>query len=331
MSERYVHGYGVVVGVGADLPMTVNDAQGVARLLRDAGRCAYVPEQVQLLTGNQAHRDAVLGALDTLAQQSQADPDATVVVYFSGHGLEMPGYHLMPYGYDVTNLTSTAISGLEFTTKLQAIQAQKLVVLLDCCHAGGIGETKDVSFAKSPVPPALFDTLKAGSGRVMIASSRRDEVSWAFKKDSYSAFTAALLQALAGYGAFEQDGYARVLDVALWVGRKVPERTRDRQHPIIKVSNLENNFALAYYAGGAKSPKSLEWDAPVPLISEDLDAAQVTAWRRMWVNCREGLMLIEERMSEYVIFTDVPLQLVRSKRQIEAQIADLERKLGLQG
>jgi len=48
-----------------------------------------------------------------------------------------------------------------------------------------------------------------------------------------------------------------VLDLALWAGRKVPERTADRQHPIIKVSNLADNFALAWYAGGTKTPPDI--------------------------------------------------------------------------
>jgi hypothetical protein len=60
-----------------------------------------------------------------------------------------------------------------------------------------------------------------------------------------------------------------------------------------------------------------------------LDAAQVATWQRMRTNYRENLLLIEERMSEYVEFTAIPLQLIKSKRQVEAQIADLERKLGL--
>lgn len=46
-------------------------------------------------------------------------------------------------------------------------------------------------------------------------------------------------------------------------------------------------------------------------------------------NYRENLLLIEERMSEYVEFADIPLQLIKSKRYVEAQIADLEQKLGL--
>ena len=107
--------------------------------------------------------------------------------------------------------------------------------------AGGQAEAKGA--VKSPLPAAAIDELRSGSGRVVLASSRRDEVSWT--GNPYSVFTAALLEGLAGYGAFEQDGYARVLDLALWAGRKVRERTVDRQHPIIKVSNLADDSALA--------------------------------------------------------------------------------------
>lgn len=329
MSETFVHGYAVVVGVGADLPVTVRDATAVADLLRDPARCAYPPAQVRLLVAEGARRRPVLEALDWLAGCAQADAAATAVVYFSGHGLETPGYYLMPFGYELARLDETAIAGQTFTDRLRAVQARKLLVLLDCCHAGGIGEIKGAKtpLVKSPLPPAAVETLGRGSGRVIVASSRRDEVSRV--GTPYSVFTAALLEALAGYGAFEQDGYARVLDTALWVGRKVPERTGDGQHPIVKISGLEDNFALAYYAAGAKQPRKLDWAASAPAVAPGLDAAQAAAWQRMLGNYRENLLLMEERMSEYVTFTEAPLQLVRSKRQTEAQIAELEGKLGL--
>jgi hypothetical protein len=331
VSDLFTHGHALVIGMGADLPVTVTDAQGVASLLRDSARCAYPSEQVQLLTGPTARRGDVLQALDRLAEQVKADPDATAVVYFSGHGTETPDYYFLPYGYNVADLPGTAVSGAEFTDKLRAIQARKLLVLLDCCKAGGIGDAKDPSaapFPKSPAPPGMFDALKSGGGRVLIAASRKDEYS--YTGSPYSVFTDELLKALAGYGAFERDGYARVLDAAMWVGRKVPARTGEKQNPIIKVSNLEDNFALAYYAGGEASPKALPWEAGVP-ISAGLGDAQLASWRVQWNNYRENLMLIEERMSEFVEFTAVPLQLVKNKRQTEGRIADLERRLGLGG
>ncbi len=325
MAETFVQGYAVVVGVGADLPVTVDDAAAVADLLRDPARCAYPPEQVYLLTGEQATGEAILATLDALSRSTTAQ--STVVVYFSGHGLETPAYYLLPHGYDLADLANTAIPGEVFTARLRSIRAGKLLVLLDCCHAGGQAEAKGLPGVKSPLPPSVTDELRRGSGRVVIASSRKDEKSWAGKP--YSVFTAALLEGLAGYGAFERDGYARVLDLAMYVGRMVPHRTGDQQHPIVKVSNLEDNFALAYYAAGDKEPKALEWAGGVSTISPGLDDEQVAAWQRMLSNYRENLLLIEERMSQYVEFTAVPLQLIKSRRHVEAQIADLERKLGL--
>lgn len=325
MSERFVRGYGVVVGVGADLPVTVEDATAVAELLRDPGRCAYPAEQVRLLTGKEASREGVLAALDWLA--GAAGADTTALVYFSGHGLETPTYYLMPFGTDLADLGNTAITGGEFTERLRAIRAKKLLVLLDCCHAGGQAQAKALPGVKSPLPPETAAELERGSGRVVIASSRKDEVSWTGRP--YSVFTAALLEGLAGYGAFERDGYARVLDVALYVGRMVPNRTADQQHPIVKVANLEDNYPVAYYAAGEEAPKEMEWARGVPESSTEPETAQMASWRRMLANRREALMLIEERMSEYVAYQEIPLQLIKNKRGTEERIAELERKLGL--
>jgi hypothetical protein len=327
MSVQFVHGYAVIAGIGADLPVTVPSATAVADLLRDPARCAYPPDQVRLLTAERARRQPILDALDWLAERTRTDPQATAIVTFSGHGIQTPaGPYLLPFGYDRADVDGTCISGAAFTARLQAVQARKLLVLLDCCYAGGIGEARAMG-DPSPLPLSPAEVLSQGSGRVLIASSRKDEASWT--ANPYTAFGGALLEALAGYGAFERDGYARILDTAMWVGRKVPERTKDRQHPILKVSNLEDNFAIAYYAAGAMEPRRLDWAASVPAITPGLDAAQVASWQRRLAIYRENLLLIEERMSEYVIYTDIPLQLIKSKRRTEAQIAELERKLGL--
>ena len=103
MSAVFSPGHAVAIGVGADLPVTLDDAAGVARSLHDSNRCAYPSDQVRLLTGEDAYRDAVLSALDWLAVA--AVPDATALFYFSGHGVETPDYYLMPYGYDLGGST----------------------------------------------------------------------------------------------------------------------------------------------------------------------------------------------------------------------------------
>jgi hypothetical protein len=64
-----------------------------------------------------------------------------------------------------------------------------------------------------------------------------------------------------------------------------------------------------------------------PRLVSDADNAQVASWRRMLANQREHLLLIEERMNEYVDFKVVPLDLVDIKRQTEAKIEELEARL----
>jgi hypothetical protein len=256
----FEQGHALIVGVGGNLPNTVQDAKGLAEILKDGERCGYPAGQVHLLTGEGATRGDVLQALDDLAQST--GDQSTVVVYFSGHGYRVAStmgqaYYLLPFGYDVSRLYQTAVSGGEFAQRLHAIPAQKLVVLLDCCHAGGVGEAKGLDLAKSPLPPEATSLLAEGSGRVIIASSKEDELSYA--GNPYSAFTLALIEALAGTGVAKEDGYVRVTDLALHAREVVPGRTQGRQHPILHFEEADN-FVLAYYAGGDTQPKGLPFD-----------------------------------------------------------------------
>ena len=127
MSSSFQSGHALLIGAGADLAFTVDDARGIADILKDPERCAYPAEQVELLTGEGASRQAVLDALDRLAKRS--DESSTAVVYFSGHGYRAStpigdAYFLIPFGVDMGRLKDTAISGSEFAAKLQAIRAK---------------------------------------------------------------------------------------------------------------------------------------------------------------------------------------------------------------
>jgi len=275
MNNTFTNGHALIIGVGADLSNTVDDAKGMAGILRDPERCAYPADQVQTLTGQEAGRSQILAALDRLAQTATADD--TALVYYSGHGYRVSAttgeaFYLMPYGYDLQRLYQTAISGAEFTARLRAIPARKLLVLLDCCHAGGVGEAKTagVSLAKAPLPPEALALLAEGRGRVLIASSKEAELSYAGRP--YSAFTLALIEALCGQGVAKQDGYVRVADLALHTRQMVPGRTGQRQHPILHFEHADN-FAVAYYAGGDARPKGL------PFADEPEIEPEPGAWR----------------------------------------------------
>ncbi|MBX3052264.1 MAG: caspase family protein [Caldilineaceae bacterium] len=257
--STFTDGHALLVGVGADLANTIDDAKEMNAILTDEERCAYPKEHVQLLTGEKATRNDILAGLDKLAQTT--NEESTVIVYFSGHGYQVKtiagrSHFLMPYGYAVDDLSETAISGQEFAQKLQVIPAQKLLLLLDCCHAGGLDPSKapGATLAKAPLPPEATAVLAAGKGQVIIASSRADELSYAGKP--CSAFTLALLEALCGDGASQQDGKVRVADLAIYTGGKVPQRTGDKQHPLLNYEQADN-FVVAFHSAGGVQAKGL--------------------------------------------------------------------------
>jgi len=253
----FLNGHALLIGVGADLAVTVKDATALRDVLVDPTRAAYPGEQVELLTEGKATRKEILEAFDRLIVRVNQNPDATVIVYFSGHGGRITSqdnpaeYFLVPYGFDWNQRIDTAISGAEFTEKIEAIKAKKLVVILDCCHAGGVPalKTPGTTFSKSPVPPSLLNSLESGSGRVVIASSNEEQYS--YTGNPYSVFTACLLEAMQGKASMVEDGYARILNVLTYLFEQVPKRTFEKQKPFVnKVLDLSDNFPLCYYAGG---------------------------------------------------------------------------------
>jgi len=278
MSALFQDGHALLVGVGGNLPNTVLDAEGLAGILKDPERCAYPPGQVHLLTGPQATRQAILDGLDALVRDTAEQ--AMVVVYFSGHGYRATSptgisHYLIPTGYSLAHLYDTAVSGAEFTERLRRLKAQKVLVLLDCCHAGGMEEESGakavgVELAKAPLPAEAESLLAEGRGRVLIASSMAEELSYAGKP--YSAFTLALVEALAGKGVAKKDGYVRVADLALHAREVVPGRTKDRQHPILNYEQADN-FVVAYYAAGDAQAKGL------PFTEEPEIEPEPGAWR----------------------------------------------------
>jgi len=157
----FLNGYALLIGVGADLPVTVKDATALHDVLIDSRRAAYLPNQVTLLTETTATRQHILAGFDQLIEQVNQSPDTTAIVYYSGHGGRIQStqeYFLVPYGYNPARRSESAISGTEFTRKIEAIQSQKLIVLLDCCHAGGVPVLKEPgeTFIKSPLPADLL-------------------------------------------------------------------------------------------------------------------------------------------------------------------------------
>jgi hypothetical protein len=226
-------------------------------LLRSSNRCGYPDGNVHLLLDHQATAEEIRYGLDWLA--NSASSGDTALIFFSGHGGRVQsgpeaGNYLIPYDCDPTDLRGSAISGEDLTAFLLNIRAQRLLVVFDSCYAGGTGEIKGLAHEgaafKSGLEEDYYAHLANGAGRVIMASSRSDEVSLVLDGMSNSLFTHYFLEALQGKAHTRGDGLIRIFDIFHYVSEKVP--AQGPQHPIFKAGGVETNFPIALYLGGKR-------------------------------------------------------------------------------
>ena len=217
--------------------------------------CGYPTENVKILNDAQATHSGILTALSDLAKSCVNDSSA--LIYISSHGGRIDsgvyiGQYLLPVEtvyHSNETIAKTAISTEQFTQSLRSIPARKLVVIFDCCHAGGIGQHKVAAEGefKSGLSEITYQELAAGRGRVIIASSRSDEKSWILPGAQNSLFTQHLLDGLKD-GTPAPGGMIRIFDLFDYIQPRV---TKDKpiQHPVFK-AELEENFPIALSLGG---------------------------------------------------------------------------------
>jgi uncharacterized caspase-like protein len=253
----------------------VQDAQDLAAALVDPALCGYDPKNVTLLLDQDATRDRLRAGIENLGRR--CDADSTAFLYFSGHGGQIQqgpnrGQYLLPV--DVVypgddDLARTAIPGTEFTAALNAIRARRLTVVLDCCHAGGIGEPRDLVPAE-PVAAGLSDgylnELKAGTGRVIISATRGTDPAYVRPGARYGVFTGHFLEGLRG-AARGDGGVIRILDLYSYVQERVVA-DQPNQRPVLKVE-LEENYPIVLFRGG-KPPATAPAERPADGFAYDV-------------------------------------------------------------
>jgi len=289
--------HGLVVGIADYQYVTklsasvAKDAMEVYKTLIDPQACAYKRENVTLLQDEKATGAALRAALAGLKEKT--DNDSIVTIYISSHGGRIAdgpyrGEYIAPVDAkfnpaDPAQLAATGISGDDFSAALAAIPARKVLVILDCCHAGGIGETKSLAPATGLAKgfsQEMYDRLGAGQGRAILASARPDEESYILPGDPNSLFTKHLLAGLRG-GVAGEDEFVRVFRLYEYIQPKVTAQ-HPNQHPRFK-SNLEENFPVAFYKGGqakqlAPTPATKEEEFVYDVYISYTDKEPDTAW-----------------------------------------------------
>ena len=284
MTELFNQGYALLVGVGEcayqplSLPVTVKDTQAIYAALIDPELCAYPndKEHIRVLNNQEATRDRILDGLKWLKEKAEVEPEATIFVYYSGHGWfkkDDNSFYLIQHDVKIRKLEDTALSGKAFTEALREIQAERLLVVIDSCHAAGMATSKDPEKADKElldefddfqrVAPSkeLISALKQGKGRVVFTSSEGEQQSWIKKDNSMSIYTFHFLEALQGAANQPGDTEVTVSNLMNHLGKTVPKTAQNlysaKQTPHFDFDTVD--FVIAKLRGGKGLPDR-GWD-----------------------------------------------------------------------
>jgi hypothetical protein len=173
--------YAIVIGIGlydysATCLYSDNDAYDMSNTLASKGWNVITrliswnspTSNGENYTNGTPTLSAIEAAISGLATNIGTDTNATVLVYFSGHGVENSGY-LVPYDglySDYTANMSLCISPAEMTKLMGNLRCKNKILIIDACYSGAFvdtGSSIDTS------PQDAYDNGTSGSSLLSAA------------------------------------------------------------------------------------------------------------------------------------------------------------------
>ena len=251
--------WAVVIGIskyqhsGKGIPplkFALNDATTFMDFLHSSQGGGFNPARTKLLTDEQATTRNIRSALYTFLKQ--AGKDDLVIIYFAGHGAPEPGcpdnLYLISYDTDPKDMASTAFPMWDMETALKRyIVAERVVILADACHSGGVGGEAGLRSVGSNnmINTYLANLQKTKPGRAIITASEANQLSregdqWG----GHGVFTYFLLKGLKGEADADGNGVVTISEAFSYVYNKVRRATNSQQHPNVQ-GKFDRNLPLA--------------------------------------------------------------------------------------
>jgi serine/threonine protein kinase/uncharacterized caspase-like protein len=260
--SRCRYGVALVIGVGEylraeaveSLRFAARDAEALTEALTDPNLCAFPRDQVVLLTDREAPRDTVVQRLSRWLPEKARGAEL-VLIYFAGHGMvksvgrRQEGY-LLPYDADPEDVVTRGVAMSDVAHWIDGLDAQAVVVCLDCCHAGKVLEQRGPAGAARNLElrPALLEGM-AGRGRFLIASCDEGQKSYECADLGHGLFTFHLLEGISGAADRDGDGRVGIVElfnyVATTVSRDARQRFGQDQKPWTSATWAEETYISA--------------------------------------------------------------------------------------
>ncbi|MDJ0704350.1 MAG: caspase family protein [Leptolyngbyaceae cyanobacterium MO_188.B28] len=296
----FTNGHALVVGIGTyknapnlNVPLTSEDAQEVAAVLRDPRYCAYPDQQVSLLNDTCATRNGFLNALDGL---TQLQPTDTFFLFYSGHGEygEDNHYYLTTHETELVNGKVVSGSGVreqELLEKIKAIPAKRAVLIFNACYSGqvspeSLSPDEELPGQKSLSGQTVAALLGTGEGRVVITACRENQKSYFLKNAEMTIFGQVLSESLRGQGIQNRRGYISVFDLYESVFNRVNGEIQQRfgqfgitQEPELTIQKGVGVMAVALHRGKQSEGELTDQDTSASLsgVVKQVDSAESQA------------------------------------------------------
>jgi hypothetical protein len=266
--------WALVIGIGKfldeeipELNYAAKDAEKFAAVLRDPNYGRFKPENVTVLLNEKATTVEIKREIEKLI--GKARPEDLVVFYLSSHGSPREGSttgvnYVITHDTEKRSLYATSISMVRIVDDLnEMVKAQRVVMFLDTCYAGAAGSAsvfgnrtdkgaKELKPEGQGVPEEILSRIGGSTGRVIIAASRPNEISWESEKLEHGIFTYYLIN-----GLKQNNGLSSIKDVFDYLSIEVTkqvssERKRTQQHPVLVTS--EQGDQVDIRIGAAPKP-----------------------------------------------------------------------------
>ncbi len=270
--------YGLFIGIDRYASPAVNwlscarrDAVALEALFSD-----NVSGQCTLLTDQQATRAGISAEFERL---TNAGPDDTVVIAFSGHGSE--SHELITYDAVPGALDATAIPLDEVVRWFSRIPARHLVLLLDCCFSGGAGAKvfRVDNTPRSTLSAEARFLEMAGTGRIIMTASAANEPAWENQKVGHGYFTHFLLEAMRGAKEVIRGDRLPIYQLLQYVTQSVADAARQfghTQNPTLR-GTLDGEVSWPVFARGAKFNAAFPVHAQ-PQVNEDIQSLSASSF-----------------------------------------------------
>ena len=231
-----------------DLQYPVSDVRRLLACLNCQKGRLFEDVHAKLLVNESTTREEINDARETFL--SRASVRDMIVIFLAGHGVRdrRGGFYFLTHDADAERPHRRGYSWSDIQNQLlQDLAPQKVVLLVDTCHAGGVTKGATTYRGIDPQQEAelelLADRLKEATGCYLFMAAKQDERAAEAKQWGGGAFATALIEALEGRAA--KDGAVTILALLDYVDRRVIELTAGAQHPTWSVPRNAGNFPIA--------------------------------------------------------------------------------------